>query len=192
MALDAKTPLSSDQKTQIAKIASDLYDATSKMQDDLTNIIAVLNNTQRNDFFKPHKQPGNPPTPPSGSSPGSDPRIARAIQVLTGKAGSTAMPIPSPSAGAPFGPPTLHRSLVADGIVALESSSTDALTPAQARTALDALQDVQTQVGRLVNDETALNKVLTSDQSKTMTGLMQSPLSETMTARCLLLWAQKH
>ena len=189
MSLDrVKPPLTPSQKEGLSRKAADLYEATSAIQGDMLEILAAMSDAQAQELFAPHA-PQRDASPPPSMKAGSDPRIAAVVDLLRPKAGPSPLPSAAPGNVRSTGPRVLHRSVLLDGISWLETSSSTPLSPAQARTVLERLEDMDKQGQRAQDVAVAMLEELTPEQRDTLS--KRPVLPDALAARALLLWTQR-
>jgi len=159
--------LTAEQKTRVLAIVRKFEENSRRMGDATVAITRVLNDRQLPELSRPHRPPDFQPTE---FSPGKDPMIERAISLLEKKAASSAASPTSSPTGIPMG----RGGNIVMGVVYLESVRELALSPTQARTALDNLRIMRKEFETRSQLERQLNGVFDARQQETVT---KSPIA---------------
>ena len=188
VALDgSKVAPSVAQRQKMQKPAAVLCEAASRIREDLLKVVLVLNEVQFSVLYQSH--PSSPPEPlPPGTK--GDPNLVRAIAVLEKKASSSGATPRALGPGQEALPPNSERFMVVNGITWLETTPDNALTAAQARTALDAFNDVQAQLDRMAGALNEIWALLTPEQQEVVR-TSGTVAYDAVSARCVLYWTQK-
>lgn len=166
-------PLTPEQKVAMRPSATRLYEAASKVQTDLSTIVAVLTPQQRELFSKPYP-------PPKGAT-----LLAQAIASVEKTAGSTPA-TPTPLANARHMPPLPFWNVV-QAIDSMPQTSSP-LSAEQSRTVCDALKDMQLQREKAQSALRDMNAQLTTEQRAFLDHPTRLPFTSALEARAILLW----
>lgn len=170
---ETAAPLTEEQRAKMRPIAEGMVAAAARMQSDLEKAVATLTTAQLSSLGAPHMEIMQALLQSAPTSQEGDPILSGTLLELRKAAARTepsgAMSAASPAvvAGAPSMP--LNRQFVCVGLLYLMRQKELSLSPVQAKTCLESLEDYSQQLQELATGQEKLLAVLSSEQMKSLT-----------------------
>ena len=180
MTLDTNgVKLTAEQRSRAEAVVAEYMGSSRRFGDAASRLFRVLTPEQRAVLVAPGRQPLSVP-----GEPGKDGMVEKLIAMMEKKAASSGAE-PGVAAEA-----IVDRFGLLEGVIYLESQSATALSAAQARTALDALQVMRVEVGKQYEMEGKLGGLFTSGQLEVIRAKTGSAGRESFTPWLVLRYLQ--